>query len=48
LLRQDGYAVVAADGVGEYPVIGESRAGYMDDITVTSGTAAYITTGVTC
>eukprot|EP00775_Hariotina_reticulata_P002119 gene2119-2438_t len=46
LAETDGYAVVAADGVGEYPVIGESRAGYMDDMTVTSGTVAYITTAV--
>ena len=43
--QQDGYAVVAGDGVGEYPVIGESRAGHMDDLPVTSGTVAYITTG---
>ena len=43
---QDGYAVVAADGPGEYPVIVESRAG--DDgvgVTVTPGTVAYVTTG---
>lgn len=43
---QDGYAVIASDGPGEYPVITESRAG--DDglgITVTPGTVAYVTTG---
>ncbi|CAL9000586.1 unnamed protein product [Prunus brigantina] len=43
---KDGYAVVASDGPGEYPVIAESRAG--DDglgITVTPGTVAYVTTG---
>ncbi|XP_074294990.1 molybdopterin biosynthesis protein CNX1-like [Silene latifolia] len=43
---KDGYAVVAADGPGEYPVITESRAG--NDalgVTVTSGTVAYVTTG---
>eukprot|EP00798_Chlamydomonas_sp_ICE-L_P023126 gene23126-30327_t len=42
---KDGYAVIAADGVGEYPVIGESRAGSMDPMTVIPGTVAYITTG---
>lgn len=45
-LAQDGYAVVASDGPGEYPVIAESRAG--DDglgITVTPGTVAYVSTG---
>ncbi|XP_057441545.1 molybdopterin biosynthesis protein CNX1 isoform X2 [Lotus japonicus] len=43
---KDGYAVVAADGPGEYPVIAESRAG--DDalgVTLTPGTVAYVTTG---
>lgn len=43
---QDGYAVIAADGVGEFEVVGESRAGTMDDITLTPGKVAYITTGV--
>jgi gephyrin len=46
LLEQDGYAVIAADGPGEYPVIAESRAG--DDavgVTVVPGTVAYVTTG---
>lgn len=45
-MLQDGYAVVAADGPGEYPVITESRAG--NDalgVTVTPGTVAYVTTG---
>ncbi|KAL1558303.1 calnexin Cnx1 [Salvia divinorum] len=43
---KDGYAVVASDGPGEYPVITESRAGDDGiDITVTSGTVAYVTTG---
>lgn len=43
---QDGYAVVAADGPGEYPVITESRAGNDGvDVTVTPGTVAYVTTG---
>jgi hypothetical protein len=37
--------VVASDGPGEYPVIGESRAGYMDDMQLTPGHIAYITTG---
>ncbi|KAF7004179.1 hypothetical protein CFC21_019422 [Triticum aestivum] len=43
---KDGYAVVAADGPGEYPVIAEARAG--DDalgVVVTPGTVAYVTTG---
>ncbi|KAI3461199.1 hypothetical protein Pfo_017862 [Paulownia fortunei] len=43
---KDGYAIVASDGPGEYPVITESRAG--DDginVTVTPGTIAYVTTG---
>ncbi len=42
---KDGYAVVAADGPGDYPVIGEVTAGRVADFTVTSGTVAYITTG---
>eukprot|EP00879_Flechtneria_rotunda_P011488 GHRR01012001.1.p1 GENE.GHRR01012001.1~~GHRR01012001.1.p1 ORF type:complete len:319 (+),score=94.00 GHRR01012001.1:795-1751(+) len=41
----DGFAVVAADGPGEYPVIGECRTGCMDDLKVTPGHVAYITTG---
>jgi len=43
---QDGYAVVAADGPGEYPVIAAARAG--DDCSqlhLGSGTVVYITTG---
>ncbi|KAL2622320.1 hypothetical protein R1flu_002525 [Riccia fluitans] len=43
---KDGYAVVAADGPGEYIVIGEARAG--DDVAklvVKPGTVSYITTG---
>ncbi|KAL2945581.1 Molybdopterin biosynthesis protein CNX1 [Bienertia sinuspersici] len=43
---KDGYAVVAADGPGEYPVISESRAGNdAVGVTVTPGTVAYVTTG---
>ncbi|KXZ48662.1 hypothetical protein GPECTOR_26g565 [Gonium pectorale] len=42
---KDGYAVVSSDGVGEYPVVGESRAGHLDDLPVQPGTVAYITTG---
>ncbi|KAI9082381.1 hypothetical protein K1719_035804 [Acacia pycnantha] len=43
---KDGYAVVAADGPGEYPVITESRAGNDGvGVTVTPGTVAYVTTG---
>lgn len=43
---KDGYAVIADDGPGEYPIIAEARAG--DDasnIVLTPGTVAYITTG---
>ncbi|XP_020592276.1 molybdopterin biosynthesis protein CNX1 [Phalaenopsis equestris] len=43
---KDGYAVVASDGPGEYPIIVESRAGNDGDgIEVTPGTVAYVTTG---
>ncbi|KAL3518670.1 hypothetical protein ACH5RR_021259 [Cinchona calisaya] len=43
---KDGYAVVASNGPGEYPVITESRAGNDGvGVTVTSGTVAYVTTG---
>lgn len=42
---KDGYAVIAADGPGDYPVIGEVTAGRVADFTVQAGTVAYITTG---
>lgn len=42
---KDGYAVVAADGPGTYPVIGEVTAGRVADFDVAAGTVAYITTG---
>ncbi|XP_040949312.1 molybdopterin biosynthesis protein CNX1 isoform X6 [Gossypium hirsutum] len=43
---KDGYAVIASDGPGEYPVIVESRAGNDGlGVTVTPGTVAYVTTG---
>lgn len=42
---KDGYAVVAADGPGDYPVIGEVTAGRLANFTVTPGSIAYITTG---
>lgn len=43
---QDGYAVVASDGPGVYPVIAEARAGNDGlGVTVTPGTVAYVTTG---
>ncbi|KAF7152686.1 hypothetical protein RHSIM_Rhsim01G0197500 [Rhododendron simsii] len=43
---KDGYAVVATDGPGEYPIITESRAGNDGvGVTVTPGTVAYVTTG---
>ncbi|KAL0460877.1 UNVERIFIED_CONTAM: Molybdopterin biosynthesis protein CNX1 [Sesamum latifolium] len=45
-LGKDGYAVVASDGPGEYPVITEARAGDdAIDVKVTPGTIAYVTTG---
>lgn len=42
---KDGYAVVAADGPGDYPVVGEATAGRAPQFAVTAGAAAYITTG---
>ena len=42
---KDGYAVVAADGPGSYPVIGEVTAGREAGFTLTPGHVAYITTG---
>lgn len=42
---KDGYAVVAADGPGDYTIIGEVTAGRVADFTVQPGTVAYITTG---
>ncbi|XP_002975554.2 molybdopterin biosynthesis protein CNX1 isoform X1 [Selaginella moellendorffii] len=43
---KDGYAVVSSDGPGDYPVVAEARAGLdAKDITLESGTVAYITTG---
>ncbi len=42
---KDGYAVIADDGPGDYPVIGEVTAGRVADFTLHSGSVAYITTG---
>ena len=42
---KDGYAVVAADGPGDYPLVGEVSAGAVADFSVEPGTVAYITTG---
>lgn len=42
---KDGYAVVAADGPGLYPLIGEVTAGALAGFDVRPGTVAYITTG---
>lgn len=43
---KDGFAVVAADGPGDYPVIAESRAGSdAEGVVVSPGTVAYVTTG---
>ncbi|GAQ83347.1 molybdopterin biosynthesis [Klebsormidium nitens] len=43
---KDGYAVISEDGPGEYPIIGEARAGDAEsEVVVKKGTVAYITTG---
>ena len=42
---KDGYAVVAADGAGEYPIVGEVACGRGSRLHGTPGTVAYITTG---
>ncbi|CAD7699420.1 unnamed protein product [Ostreobium quekettii] len=42
---KDGYAVVASDGPGEYPLVGEALAGTSGSLKVEPGTVAYITTG---
>ncbi len=42
---KDGYAVIAADGPGAYPVIGEVTAGRTAGFTLAAGAIAYITTG---
>lgn len=41
----DGYAVVAADGPGEYPVAGQVMAGHPADYVQEPGQVSYITTG---
>ncbi|TMW67155.1 hypothetical protein Poli38472_012271 [Pythium oligandrum] len=41
----DGYAVVAADGVGKYPVINRIAAGDAPTGAIRAGQVAYITTG---
>ncbi|XP_072970141.1 molybdopterin biosynthesis protein CNX1 [Typha angustifolia] len=43
---KDGYAVVASDGPGEYPVVTESRAGNDGvGVVITPKSVAYVTTG---
>lgn len=42
---KDGYAVVAGDGPGDYPLIGTVTAGRVAEFRVQPGTVAYITTG---
>lgn len=42
---KDGYAVIAADGPGVYPVVGEVTAGRVAGFVLKSGEVAYITTG---
>lgn len=41
----DGFAVIAADGMGLRRLVGDQAAGYVGDIQVESGTAARVTTG---
>ena len=42
---QDGYAVIASDGLGVFPIIGEVRAGQGASLELQPGHVAYITTG---
>ncbi len=42
---KDGYAVVAADGAGEFPIVGRVTAGHVADFALAPGQVAYITTG---
>ena len=42
---KDGYAVVAADGPGDYPVAGAVTAGHVADFQLAPGAVAYIATG---
>lgn len=42
---KDGYAVVASDGPGTYPIVGQVTAGRVADFVLKPGTVAYITTG---
>lgn len=42
---KDGYAVVAADGPGIFPVVGQVTAGHPGSFRVEAGQVAYITTG---
>ncbi|MCX7671539.1 MAG: molybdopterin-binding protein, partial [Anaerolineae bacterium] len=42
---KDGYAVIAADGPGVYPVVGEVTAGRVAEFVLQRGEVAYITTG---
>jgi gephyrin len=42
---KDGYAVIAADGPGVYPVVGEVTAGRVAEFVLKRGEVAYITTG---
>jgi gephyrin len=42
---KDGYAVIAADGPGIYPIAGQVTAGRTAEFRLQPGTVAYITTG---
>ncbi len=42
---KDGYAVVASDGPGLYPLVGSVTAGRVADFALAPGQVAYITTG---
>jgi gephyrin len=41
---QDGYAVLASDGLGTFPIVGDIRAGG-PEVKISPGQVAYITTG---
>ena len=41
----DGYAVVSSDGAGEFNIVGSSRAGASEGVSVSAGSVCYITTG---
>eukprot|EP01025_Chloroclados_australasicus_P023399 TRINITY_DN2373_c0_g1_i1.p2 TRINITY_DN2373_c0_g1~~TRINITY_DN2373_c0_g1_i1.p2 ORF type:complete len:431 (-),score=59.55 TRINITY_DN2373_c0_g1_i1:394-1644(-) len=43
---KDGYAVVSSDGIGEFPIVGYSRADIQSqDVAMEKGSVMYVTTG---